>query len=297
MTKRSTSCVYDRKLGMFRVIQSKGKSLNGAGFGVSWTVQINAEKTSNSEYLFIEEALFLHERGLVDVFIPSLDEDKGNKQDLDVFTGNPADTKTIYALLHEMKIPLSIYLTYSFLRSQTFIVLRHTADRFNIIARLECESMKNSSTSDGFKCDENKEMWKKSKRKTSVVLLKKELRKDVFHASVPIIFRDHTDESDKRNESYSSDNLGTTNHTNDDGGDQIAFDCYKPNGNFRKTNPGQPDFYVAITSYAQPSPPFPKVKALVQICNGIPFRLASVSDGGTVVMFNITDSCTPSIQR
>ncbi len=278
---------------MFKVIQSKGKSLNGAGFGVSWTVQINADQTSNSEYLFIEEALFLHERGLVDVFIPSLNEDERKKQDRDVSAGDPADTKTIYGLLHDLNMPLSIYLTYSFLRSQTFIVLRHTADRFNIITRLECESMKSTSTTDGFKCDDKNGMWKKSRKKASIVQLRKELRKDVFHASVPSIFRDQPNKSIKSNERCSSDNCCTSNHTND----QIAFDCYKPNGNFRKTNPGQPDFYVAITSYAEPSPPLQKMKALVQICNGIPFRLASVSDGGTVVMFNVTDSCTPTIQR
>jgi len=84
-------CSFDDELGMFRILQTKGKAISS--FGVSWTITTpkehvndnaddddNGNATSNdndnaslhnpattAEYLFMEDALFLHERGLLKV--------------------------------------------------------------------------------------------------------------------------------------------------------------------------------------------------------------------------------------
>ena len=77
--------------------------------------------------------------------------------------------------------------------------------------------------------------------------------------------------------------------------DGIAFDVYKPNAKFRKTNPGLPDYYVAICCFTD-SLSYMTLDDLVKKCDGIPLRMATVADGGTVVMFGLTDYGVPVIK-
>jgi hypothetical protein len=145
---------------------------------------------------------------------------------------------------------------------------------------------------------------------------KKDLRKDAFEAPIPTILRDQNFSLNPCDGDVDvdvdGDGDGDDNDDNDDNhakestvdisdkelkawSNCIAFDCYNPNGNFRKSNPGQPDFYVAITSFAEPSPTISTFNKIIKSCGDTSFRVASVSDGGTVVMFNMTDVGVPVI--
>ena len=80
-----------------------------------------AEKKSTAVsewYLFIEEAIYLHERGLLDVH-------------------NTADAKMesydLYKLLPDHGMPMPVYLVYAHLRQQTFKVVRYSKERREII--------------------------------------------------------------------------------------------------------------------------------------------------------------------
>ena len=75
----------------------------------------------------------------------------------------------------------------------------------------------------------------------------------------------------------------------------IAYDVYGPNSGFKRTDPGRPEFCVAIASYAEASPGFGSINALVSIARGVPVRISTVADGGTVVMFSLTDYGVPPL--
>ena len=76
----------------------------------------------------------------------------------------------------------------------------------------------------------------------------------------------------------------------------IAWDAYNPNSKFGKTHPGLPNFYVAVTYYNEPHLRFSQINNLItKQCEGIPLKLATVSDSGTVVMFGVSSMGVPKI--
>uniref|UniRef100_A0A7S3V4Y1 Uncharacterized protein n=1 Tax=Chaetoceros debilis TaxID=122233 RepID=A0A7S3V4Y1_9STRA len=242
-------------------------------------------------------------------------------------------------MLHYLNIPLSVYLVYAHLRSQTFIAIRHTIHRSGLIKKVEdkckckgpaVKSVEVAKENENENAPSEKDMndaatakkdidfksrdehdngeWKK-KRRTSASLasFKKDLRKDAFEAPIPAILRDQNFSLNP----CDGDVVGDDNDDDDDDAKEstvdisdkdfkawsncIAFDCYNPNGSFRKSNPGQPDFYVAITSFTEPSPTISTFNKIIKSCGDTSFRVASVSDGGIVVMFNMTDVGVPVI--
>lgn len=102
----------------------------------------------------------------------------------------------------------------------------------------------------------------------------------------------------------------------------MAFDCYNPNANFSRTNPGLPDFYVAISFYSQ-SPAegqqsfsFHDLQTILALAsssykrtNGdaatgtpsattsVTVKVATVSDSGTVIMFGVSDYGVPIMEQ
>lgn len=313
---------------MFRVTKAKGKAISNGGFGVSWAVKtLNNESSSpdqyiTSDYLFIEEVLFLHERGMIDVFVPSekdpeLASAKSPIHADSLSSIKPVDTQDLYdMMLHELNVPLSVYLVYAHLRSQTFIAVRHTVHRSELIKKIE-DKCKGSSAKENaisekenneaedveFKIreeDDNRE-WKKKRKCSALASLKKDLRKDAFEAPIPAILRDQNfsfyphNGNDTDNNNAEESTVGISNKEFTAWNSCIAFDCYNPNGSFRKSNPGQPDFYVSITPFAEPSPTISTFNKIIKSCGNTSFRVASVSDGGTVVMFSITDVGVPTI--
>lgn len=316
-------CVYDTSVGnggMFRVVYSKGKALSNGGYGVTaWAKQLNHEekieatsnpKTSDDspkmkpfEFLFIEEAVFLHECGLLVVHRTS-----GNDEHLDVSSQTPMDTQELYALmLNEMNFPLSVYLTYSHLRSQMYRVMRHSKNRLTVLRKMidaddiRKKKRKNGRQNDQHTNSENtmspkeegekgkpisNDVVPKEKNKKTFNQVKHVLRKDVLKAPIPHVLYPCKETRPKHNDESSDDLIS-----------KIAFDVWNPDSSFRKTNPGLPDFVCAITCFAEHSIQYSQIKALIQSCESIPLRLATVADSGTVIMFGLTDYGVPSITR
>jgi hypothetical protein len=120
-------CVYAPDVKMFRVLHAKGKSFSSGGFGISIPLPVESpsmkreqteiinpnkeegEDASAAQHLFIEEALVLFEKGLLEVY-------HGNTK---------LDACGLYGMLEPLNVPLPIYLAYAHLRAQDFRVLRH----------------------------------------------------------------------------------------------------------------------------------------------------------------------------
>lgn len=84
----------------------------------------------------------------------------------------------------------------------------------------------------------------------------------------------------------------------------IAFDCYNPDAAYSSSCPGFPDFSIAVTLFnpptafsddCRPGLGFADLRALLATSVGIPLKIATVSDSGTVVMFGVTDFGVPTI--
>ena len=115
--------------------------------------------TKSAEYLFMEEVLFLHEKGLLRALLSSkltktandrvdmdaakptiatntdVNANANDDADVDEPNATPLDTSQLYQLLPSLGISLAIYRVYSHLRSQDFRVLRHDPDRHDILCR------------------------------------------------------------------------------------------------------------------------------------------------------------------
>lgn len=118
-------CDFIPSLRMFRVRKAIGKAFTSGGFGMTLVV-VNDDCTTNTdeslqkkistttkEHLFVEEALFLFERGVLDVY---------DEHSLKM------EARGIYRMLTTAKIPISVYLTYAHLRAQDYRVLRHVSN-------------------------------------------------------------------------------------------------------------------------------------------------------------------------
>jgi len=79
-------------------------------------------------------------------------------------------------------------------------------------------------------------------------------------------------------------------------GRPLAYHVYNPNSKFRRTDPGPPDFCVVVTSFQVPAS-FDTLRELVMSLGGISLRVASVSDGGDVILYGVTDGCVPKIKN
>jgi hypothetical protein len=258
-------CQLDANLGLFRITRAKGKTLSSGGFGlaITWKENKNGEelkevieaevevkatadpitslaqeeqetetarKTETHHYLFVEEVLFLHERGFLEC--------------KDISSSESLDSSQLFQMLPSLNMSLAMYFVYSHLRSQDFRVLRHNPDRLEILKRQQEEEKKEAAA------------------------LKRHIRRSLRTAPNPSI---------------------------PDSGLEICYDVYMPNSNFSKLSPGLPDFYVAASYYHQSMVSFDDCQAILGRCRGIPLKVASVSDSGTVVMFGLTNFGVPTI--
>ena len=99
---------------------------------------------------------------------------------------------------------------------------------------------------------------------------------------------------------------------------RLAYYAYNPNSQFKRTNPGLPDFGVAIMPYHSDEytdePTFDTLNSLVSMCEcrnddikkgnddndstrgmSLPLRVVTVADGGAVIAFGITHGDVPNI--
>jgi len=184
----------------------------------------------------------------------------------------------LFRLLEENNLSLPIYLAYAHLRSQAYIVLRHVDvyQPLDDAEEHEQEDEKCSATENlGERGDQSVD---RTKRRRKLLLRQKRL-----NASSPIILS---------NLHFGKSAILDPHEYSKDASRYIAFDMYNPNSNFRKTNPGRPDYYIAVSHYnaGQQSPTFDILIKLVKVCQGVPLRLVSVSDSGAIVVFGITDA-------
>ena len=87
----------------------------------------------------------------------------------------------------------------------------------------------------------------------------------------------------------------TTNTTLSIEDQLIAFDVYNPCKTFKKSDPGPPNFFLSLCSFTDSSPHFLNLLELAKQLSPIPFKVAVVSDGGTVLVFNISKAGVPDI--
>lgn len=279
-------------------------------------------------YLFIEEVLFLHERGLIEVYKDAEEKDR-------------LESKHLFAMLPKLGVAFPVYLTYAHLRAQTYIVMRHAPRRLDIVDALaersarkrkrdEGEARKSKEAAKGVdsaaanatidpeqsekragidltKDDEDAVNKSRGKRSAN---LKKRLRAVEFNAPAPILMRS-TDSAENWSQYRTLARFGHDVEPQEELAEEeqhavsrsctlpstspIAYDVYGPNSAFKRTDPGRPEFCVAIASFAEASPGFGSINALVSIARGVPVRISTVADGGTVVMFSLTDYGVPPL--
>jgi len=274
--------------------------------------------TISAEYLFVEEALFLHERGLLRVLIStSVTGEEICGVDSKIITNDnvtPLDTSQLYQLLPTMGMSLAVYRVYSHLRSQDFRVLRHVSNRHDILRRqqqhqeerrnrqeeqIHQQEAQAQKIQQQLEEDEDCNDWQvydslphKVNRKQSLCL-RRQVRESIQNATPPSIPFPSVNNTNEDNDNYKRNSS-----QKDDDKIRLCWDAYNPNSNFGKTHPGYPDFYVAATYYNVPSVRFSDLQALIkERCNGIPLKVATISDSGTVVMFGITEIGIPPLVK
>jgi hypothetical protein len=303
----STTTTKRRRCRMFRVIRSKGKALASGGFGVTVVTSSNGEENDTSaEYLFMEEVLFLHERGLARALmstsatrVEEVDDVDQNKSIIDDIVTS-LDTSQLYQLLPIMGISLAVYRVYSHLRQQDFRVLRHDPNRYGILCRQQKHQEDKRKRQQEYQNDQQQQQQQqqqlneeeeekdcnteqdsdslphKTNRKQSL-RIRHQVRDSIQNAEPPSIPFPGVNSNGEDNKDD-----GSNSHKDDVDKILLCWDAYNPNSNFGKTHPGKPNFYVAATYYNVPIVRFSDLKALIrERCNGIPLKVATVSDSGT----------------
>jgi hypothetical protein len=111
---RPSECVR-KSNGRFHLVRSRGKTIGGNGsFGY---------RNGEERFLYLEEVLFLFDRGLLTV----VDEDSNKVLGM----------SELYALPPSYDLPLPVLLVYQHLRQQTFCTVRHSPTRLSIIKRID----------------------------------------------------------------------------------------------------------------------------------------------------------------
>jgi hypothetical protein len=306
-------CEFVKHLGLFRVLRAKGKALASGGFGVtianasasampgvaedsveqeedsspsSNTSNMAPEKEKEevavptkqkpattttttttiapskpSDFLFIEEVVFLFERGLLECLAPTANLST-TETTTATTTATVLDSSQLYQLLLPLGVSFPIYFTYAHLRSQDFRVLRHAPERLALLQQQQQQHQQQHQQQDTDAFTSHQLM--KS--------LRHQVRESIQRAAPPTIQKDAPP--------------------------TIAWDVYSPNSDFAKTRPGIPDFYVTISYYNVPSLPFHQLQTLLYTkSHGIPLKIATVSDSGTVVMFGLDNFGAPPILK
>lgn len=261
---------------------------------------IQQKRTITEERLHPEEALFLHMRGLLRI---EYNHESMSTQDL------------FCKMLPECKISLAAYLAYAHLRAQGYILIRYSTERIKLLMAqsLHPKSKDSSNIAEGGNNHDNDAALPESTEKADIHMssnnnnwrqAKQRLSDDVAAAPPPrvVAFDDEWN-------SNSSQDLKT----------RLAYFAYNPDSNFRRSNPGLPDFGVAIMPFHSSgvsAPSFGTISALLALCEGkptdegdetddadtassndIPLRIATVADGGAVIVYGVTRGDVPVINK
>ena len=282
-------------------VERRGKDTNAG------TALLESAKTDNEfnnvsvvveECLHPEEALFLHTRGLMR--IESFPTKNVNCREPRIHA-TISTQELINNMLPECYISLTAYLAYAHLREQGYILMRYSTDRLSLLVRMISSSQKyNIRQAQGSLSEQNESPQKVTTNNLSIPdqqqhvngvnqLDKKEksakqlYREDVANAPPPCI-------------SCNALKLEEQNVK------CLAYLAYNPNAQFRRTNPGMPDFGVAIMPYhshGERGPTVDSIFSLMSLCKSddfdFPLRVMTVSDGGSVIAFGVTDGDVPSL--
>ena len=267
--KRPIECIYCRDIQRFRVV--RGKALDNAGFGYA---QRNDASGSSTGYLFVEEVVYLHDRGTLDAYVIDEVEDASTPGDPGQQRRRLALSDLYDLLTKECGMDLAVYWVYQHLRAQTFRVVRHSPERQRLLEAMEerfrtLEAITPTTASSSSSMTNMEERRKRWKGDSIVGRLKQDLRAQVSQTAAPTTAAAF-----------------------------IAFDCYRPETNFAYTCPGLPDFLVYVTHYNSGSSlSFDDLQSLLRTSASLPLKIATVSDSGTVVMFAVSDFGVPSIKE
>lgn len=279
------------------------------------TVPSFQKKTITEDRIHPEEAIFLHMRGLLRIESHHDCDNEESKTNSNHRT--TMSTQDLFCnMLPECKIPLAAYLAYAHLRSQGYILIRYTDQRMNLLrrmnseqrrknsARLEATMPKNTSLSYEEIPDETGELNQNigeretnrdgtpdrpSHERLRTRPLRLLLSDDVATAPPPCVVshgNDHFLHGDKPNI-------------------RLAYYAYNPNAHFKRSNPGLPDFGIAVMPFRD-EPAFDTLNLLVSMAegggvnetkSGIPLRVVTVADGGAVIAFGVTNGDVPIVNQ
>jgi hypothetical protein len=227
------------------------------------------------EYLFIEQVIFLHERGMLEAC----------ENDVSA----PYSAQQLYALLEPLGVSLPAYLTYAHLCQQTYRVWRHSPHRHAILRAQEQLHAPHQSHEPHTTCSNNvpvpvqqdthhtnmtNELNTASPTTTmppqvryNALYWKRRLRRNLAHSTVPPL--DVTPLS-------------------------LWWDVYEPSRTFPRSHPGMPDFYVAGTTLHDRTT-FSDLQALLLQQSTSSIKVAVVSDSGTVLLLGVHATGVPPV--
>jgi hypothetical protein len=252
-------------------------------------------KSNTEECLHPEEALFLHTRGLLRIESLPVDEIISNepRPNATMFTQELVNT-----MLPECKVPYTAYLAYAHLREQGYILMRYTTNRIELLCKIDSAAVvkkplraigKDNANDATHEANVNNNYLSEKKYN------KQQFKDNVMNAPPPCV-------------------ICCDNVPNVEDGDAanvcLSYFAYNPNAQFKRTNPGMPDFGVAIMpfhSHGDRGPTVDVISSLLSLCQvqsestaqsiDFPLRVMTVSDGGAVIAFGVTDGDVPSINR
>ena len=320
--------LYRPSLQLFQVMKCKGKLYANGGYGILLSEEqqqqqqqqqdVDKLKTTTKtdtvvdkdsltptttttkrmvtrEHLLLEEALFLHEQGMLQIY----KEQHSNPHSPQQQSPPPQsllllESHHLYNMLHPQRVSLMVYLVYAHLRTQTYRVVRHTQTRRRILTEMDTiqrqvqqdvTQEEEEEEEEGEEEDHNNNAMKKDKKQS--------LRQNVRYQQLRRELR-----QDSAKAPYPSTCFSSFQNSNRHGRCLLpAFDVYNPSANFARSHPGLPDFHVAITSYTHAMLTLHDVNDLVHYGKGIPLKIATVSDSGIVIMFGLSDSgIVPSME-
>ena len=322
---KSFPCGFSRSVRSSNMVGSKRSHIEISESWVQSSVHNDAvnflgtkEITSPEECLHIEEAIFLHTRGLLRI------ESLREKPNTAIST-----QELINKILPECNISLTAYLAYAHLREQGYILMRYTENRLGLLMKmislfqsknakqtLVSKTRKESTSggsvallSDGM--EGNEESNHDAKINGASIDAKPRCPGEEHKANT----NNNFDAKKNIKQAFKDDvasapqpcisHKGTTL--------KLSYLAYNPNSHFRRTNPGLPDFGVAIMPYYSDSErgvTFDNLTSLLSLCQsdddlvdtyyhdgelGFPLRVMTISDGGAVVAFGVTQGDVPVV--
>ena len=248
----------------FSATTTDGNSHDGMGENLTTISETEVEykkRTITEERLHPEEALFLHLRGLLRI----QSNNSGDTTETDPSSSiakpkssvqSTMSTQDLFTtILTECNVPLAAYLAYAHLRAQGYNLIRYTDTRMNLLRRLHEMKLKLSAAmdeenqnslpdetctgEDASKTDSTKNGDSTVSVNSSLERIKNrslrlELSNDVAMAPSPCVVSLQVDETATCN---------ANNHI------RLAYHAYNPNSQFKRSNPGMPDFGVAVMPF------------------------------------------------